>query len=340
MANRLTKLKWAFFLLLLCLGGRVTAQTVQYGQVKEMNSGGKALPGVFITIPTVHDCQPTASDANGVFRLNFGEHHIGDVVVGLKAKKHGYELVNRHVVREGFTLTDKDSLRVIMAPAGKIQEARMRYYDLLEEASLNRYDTTMAFFNQQYAQKLITEPELNYWKKQAEAELKTAYQHLDDYADRLACVNMDDLSAEALPLYGKLLNGDMEGALPLVVDDSESNVMGTYLAFTGAYPMENPEVHVANGLYDLLNIPDSLYSDVMALDNYNLQYENDFAVSGARYAQSCTYLGLLFRKIDDDILADFCFRKAMKMYELLEEMEIGYFKEQIDELKGLLESDK
>lgn len=324
-------------LLLLALhGGLLSAQMVQFGRVVEMNSGGKALPGVSITIPSAHDCQPTASDIRGVFRLSFGEHKVGDVVYGLNAKKYGYEVVNHHLLREGYTLTDKDSLRVVMAPVGKITEARTRYYALLEAASIRRYDSTMSFLNQHYAQQIITEPELNYWKAQAELELKNAYQCMDDYADRLACVNRDDLDVSELPLYDKLLSGDVVEALALVGKASDSSVIDDYLVFSGCYPMMDPEKHVANGYFDLLNIPDSLYSDVMVLDNYTQQYENGFAANGPRYAKSCYYLGVIFDDADDDIMAAFCYRKALKMYELLTEMEVGDYKDLMEELKEKL----
>ena len=69
--------------------GKASAQMVQYGKVVEMNSKGKTLSGVSVTVPSAHDCHPTSSDAFGVFRLSFGEHQTGDVVHGLKAKTAG-----------------------------------------------------------------------------------------------------------------------------------------------------------------------------------------------------------------------------------------------------------
>ena len=325
----------AFFVM---FGNFLSAQMVQYGCVVEMNSGGKALSSVAITIPSAHDCQPTSSDAFGLFRLSFGEHKVGDVVLGLNAKKYGYEMVNHHVSREGYTLTDKDSLRIVMAPVGKVAEARTRYYALLEAASIRRYDSTMSFFNRQYAQQLITEPELKYWESQAEAELKTAYLRMDEYADMMARINQDDLKGTELPLYEKLLSGEVFDALALVCDEPETDVLEDYLVFSGSYPMSNPEIHVAQGKYDLVNIPDSLYSDVMVLDSYTQQYESGFAADGPRYAKSCYYLGIIFRDVQDRVMAENCFRKALRMYEMLNEMEVGNFRTQIDEIKEMLKS--
>lgn len=329
------KMKWVILACLAMCGGMLSAQMVQYGCVVEMNSGGKTLPNVAVSIPMAHDCQPTASDAHGIFRLSFGEHKVGDVVMGLNARKYGYELVNRHIV-EGYTLTDRDSLRIVMAPAEKLKEARERYYSLVETASIQCYDSTMSFLNSQYAQQVITKTELDYWLSLAEAELQVAYQNMEDYADRMACINADDLDANAKVLYDKLIEGDTEAGLALIGSMPESNVIEDYLVFSGAYPMMDPEVHVASGHLDLVNIPDTLYSDVLALNGYNDRYESDFMTNGLHYAQSCHHLGTIFLHVGDKVMAASCLRKALKMYELLQEMSLESYAEQMEELKTVL----
>lgn len=324
----------AFFVM---CGGLLSAQIVQYGRVVEINSGGRSLPNVAVSIPMAHDCQPTASDARGLFRLSFGEHKVGDVVMGICARKYGYELVNKHIV-EGYTLTDRDSLRIVMAPVEKLKEARERYYSLLETACIQRYDTTMAFLKGQYAQQVITKPELDYWQSLAEAELQDIYHNLDDYADRMARINTDDLNAEELATYGMLTDGDAEAGLALIGDMPESTVYDDYLVFSGAYPMMNPEQHVASGDFDLLNIPDSLYSDVLVLNSYNDRYESDFMTNGLHYAQSCQHLGAIFSGLGDNIMAAWYLRKALKMYELLNEVGTSSFHEQVKELQRQIKS--
>ena len=329
-------IKGTLLLLLTLHCGMLQAQIVQYGRVIEMNTGGRALSGVSLTIPSAHDCQPTASDVNGNFRLSFGEHKMGDVIVGLNAKKFGYEVVNHHITRDGYTLTDKDSLRIVMAPVGKIAEARARYYDLLETACVSRYDSTRRYLNQQYANNIITRPELEYWLQEADNELRSAYFSLDDYADRLARLNDDDPDAEAQALHDQLLTGQTDAVMACVATANEPTVLESYLVFAGAYPMEEEGRYVAAGDYDLLDIPDDILPEVTVLDNYSQQYENNFMAYGPRYAQCCLYLGTLFMNTDNSIMASFCFRKALRMYELLEEMDEESHAEQIKELQNLL----
>lgn len=329
--------RWFALAGLIMHGGLLAAQMVQYGFVVEMNSGGKLLPNVAISIPMAHDCQPTVSDVFGLFRLNFGEHKVGDVVMGLNARKYGYELVNKHIV-EGYTLTDRDTLRIVMAPAEKLKEARERYYALLEATSIKRYDSTMTFLRDQYIQQIITKPELDYWQSLAEAELKVAYQNLDDYSDCLARINEDDLNVTEMLVFKQFVDGDAEAGLALIGDLPESSVYNDYLVFLGIYPMTNPEVRVASGKYDLLNIPDSLYSDVIAFSGYNDRYESGFMANGFHYAQSCQHLGMIFLNLSDHVLAAECFRKALKMYELLNEMDGDSYLEQIKELQRQIKS--
>ncbi|MBO6025801.1 MAG: caspase family protein [Bacteroidales bacterium] len=119
--------KLVFVCMLLC--GPLFGQVVQYGKVVEMDEQGKPIAGATLSIPSEHDCQPTFSDSQGRFRLCFGEHHVGDVIHGIAAKKHGYDVVNVHVTRS-WTLTTEDTLRIVMAPKGKLKEARTRYYGL------------------------------------------------------------------------------------------------------------------------------------------------------------------------------------------------------------------
>ncbi len=119
--------KMLFALMLLC--SPLFGQVSQYGKVVEMDEQGSPLAGVTLTVPSEHDCQPTMSDSKGRFRLCFSEHHVGDIIHGITPKKHGYEVVNVHVTRS-WTLTTEDTLTIVMAPKGKLKEARSLYYGL------------------------------------------------------------------------------------------------------------------------------------------------------------------------------------------------------------------
>ena len=124
-------------ILLLFLCEPLFGQVVQYGKVMEWDEQGCSLSGVALTVPSVHDCQPTVSDSKGGFRLCFSEHNVGSVVHNITARKPGYDVVNVHVTRS-WTLTTEDTLTIIMAPKGKLKEARTQYYGLSRLMELNQ----------------------------------------------------------------------------------------------------------------------------------------------------------------------------------------------------------
>lgn len=335
--NRSIRYLLSFLLCLAFLSSwKASAQMVQFGKVLEMNSKGKTLSGVSITVLSASDCHPTSSDAFGVFRLSFGEHQIGDVIHGLRAKKYGYEVVNIHVTRDGWTLTDRDTLRIVMAPSTKINEARTRYYDLLETACITRYNATMQLLDEHYANHSISQLEYQYWKLQAENELQSAYQSMDDYAYAFARVNEDDTDAVTKELVSKLKANDMEGAIALVDGKPTETVLQAYTDFSSIYPLQDPEEMMPKAGTDSILISDTLYSEIMVLQTYANLFESDFATSGAKYAKSCAYLGVLYKEKGWEEASKKYFTKALRMYEMLNVIEGIEVQDKIDKIKQLL----
>lgn len=309
--------------LFLLEGVMTNAQMVQYGKVTEMSSGGKRLTGVSITVNSAHDCQPTTSDANGVFRLCFGEHQTGDVVLGIRARKSGYEVVNGHFTREGWTLTPNDSLKIVMAPVAKLSEARMKYYDLLETACLSRYDQTKEFLHGQYMSGELPDNEYEYWMAATQAELQRTYCEIEDYAEWFACINTDDMNDITRQIYGKLESNDTEGAMALVAGDSYNTVLQAYNGLKLLKPMEESEIMVA--FSDSIVSSDPIPEDLLSMQSYVAMMGDEFAEAGQRYAKACAYLSGLFKDADYQDKAEEYLEKSVKVYGLLEMLEKGKF---------------
>ena len=297
-------------------GTMANAQMVQYGKVTEMSSGGKCLNGVAITVNSTHDCQPTISDAHGVFRLCFGEHQTGDVVMGIHARKSGYEVVNSHFTRDGWTLTPKDSLKIVMAPAAKLSEARMKYYDLVETACISRFDQTKAFLHEQFMHGELSDNEYEYWMAAAQTELQRAYGEMEDYAEWFACINTDDMNDITRQIYGKLESDDTEGAMALVAGDSYNTVLQAYNGLKLMEPMEEQEIMVAAS--DSITVAETVSEDILSVQSYVGMMEDEFAETGKRYAKACAYLGGLFKDAHIQDKADEYLEKSMKVYGMLE----------------------
>ena len=250
METNFLNFKKIFLIIFVGLVVPLSAQVVQYGRVVEMNTGGKTLSGVSLSVPSVHDSWPTASDANGVFKLSFAEHQVGDVVYGLRIHKQGYEVVNHHIVRDGWTLTDRDTLRVVMASVDKLTESRARYYDLVEAACISRHESTVSFINDQFAQGLINKTELDQWLLEADRELWQSYQNMDELADRFARINNDDLSSDDARIAERLAVADMQGAIAIATEGVFFSVLEAYRGTSLQTPLENQEQSVASVIYD------------------------------------------------------------------------------------------
>ena len=333
MSKRFTK--HVIITLIFCfIAGSVGAQTVQYGRVVEMNSHGKTLSGVSIMVPSVHDCQPASSDAHGEFRLCFSEHFVGDVVYGIRARKYGYEVVNLHFVKEGWTLTAKDSLRIVMAPTEKIAEARARYYDWLEQASVARFDTTMSYLNHQYALEQLSDKEFDYWKLMAENELQRSYERLDAQADRLARV-CDEVPDDRL-LSQRLKADDLEGAVALLEVEAPMTVLEACQHISA--PLENEALPVAltEQAGDSITISEANLAELSLVEAYTDMFEQDFPTSGAKYAKACLFLGTRYQELGLGYKAKQYLRKALTVYQALQEMEGKDYGDVIKRIKALL----
>lgn len=108
---------------LIILSISIKAQVTQIGIVRELNSNGKTMSGVGITIPTASDVQPAYSDNNGVFLLIFSEKKVGDILHNIRISKPNYEVVNHQLLKDGWTLTEKDTLEIILAKSQLIAES-------------------------------------------------------------------------------------------------------------------------------------------------------------------------------------------------------------------------
>jgi hypothetical protein len=210
-----------------------------------------------------------------------------------------------------------------MASSEKLREARMRYYDLIETACVSRYDATMDVLNSHLANNVITMPEYQYWKLEAENELQRAYQNIDALAYELACTD-------------EAILGNPDKAIETQLN-KEGSVLQAYTSFSSDYPLMNFNEMEAKADLDSLPVADSLYQTIMVLQTYTNIYESDFVVSGAKYAKSCAYLGVIYKEKGWNEASMKYFRKALRMYEMLNLIDGVEMGDAINRIKELLE---
>ena len=114
------KTKNACFWIFLLLSGSAYAQMSQKGTVQIFNSNKSPLPGVQLTAT---DAPATDTDANGNFQFNFSKQKPGMAIASPNVYKKGYELVNKDMIN-GWILSEKRPLSIVMAPEGTIEESR------------------------------------------------------------------------------------------------------------------------------------------------------------------------------------------------------------------------
>lgn len=183
------------------------------GRIVEINSNGKAVPGVSVEAVSSDDVQPAVSDSDGIFVLNFAKKKRGDIAYNLKVYKSGYEVVNNQLIRDGVVLTEKDTLKIVVAPPAKLAEARANYYEIFDNYQIGVYKKQIEELKSQLAKNEI--PLAGYEQRavKAEEDLKNANSKIAEYADKFSRINKDDMDSVGRRAFAALDNGDIEGAL-------------------------------------------------------------------------------------------------------------------------------
>lgn len=208
------KTKNACFWIFLLLSGSAYAQMSQKGTVQIFNSNKSPLPGVQLTAT---DAPATDTDANGNFQFNFSKQKPGMAIASPNVYKKGYELVNKDMIN-GWILSEKRPLSIVMAPEGTIEESKSKYYSISVAHFSKKQEKAIEEINQLYiAQKISLQERSDRLKAMAE-ESRSFMNQIDQYAEKFARINPDDINAiekqvlelvnagklsEAIELYNK-----------------------------------------------------------------------------------------------------------------------------------------
>ncbi|MCQ2317350.1 MAG: tetratricopeptide repeat protein [Bacteroidales bacterium] len=184
----------------------------------EINSNGKSMSGVSIEAVSSDDVQPAVSGNDGVFILNFAKKKRGDVAYNIRVYKLGYELVNTKQINDGVILTDRDTLKVVLAPPAKLAEARANYYEIFDNYQVGVYKKQIEELKSQLAKNEIPLAEYEQRALKAEEDLRNANSKIAEYADRFSRINRDDMDSVGRRAFAALDAGDIEGALKVYSD--------------------------------------------------------------------------------------------------------------------------
>lgn len=118
----------------------------------DFNSNKSPLPGVQLTAT---DAPATDTDASGNFQFNFSKQKPGMAIASPNVYKKGYELVNKDMIN-GWILSEKRPMSIVMAPEGTIEESKNKYYSISVAHFSKKQEKAIEEINQLYiAQKLV-----------------------------------------------------------------------------------------------------------------------------------------------------------------------------------------
>lgn len=188
-----------------------SAQVSQKGNVRIFNSQHTPLPRVQLM---AIGAPATDTDNNGEFCFHFLNHKAGTAISSPQAYKKGYEVVNSDMLN-GWILSEKRSLDIVMAPEGTIEEQKNHYYAIAIAHFSKLRNKTVQEINHLYAQQKITQAERAQRLKELAEENHTFMNMLDKYAEKFARINPDDITQIEKQVLKLVEDGKLTEAIEL-----------------------------------------------------------------------------------------------------------------------------
>lgn len=187
------------------------AQTVQKGSVKEFNSGGKPIEGVQIA---AMGAIATDTDGDGRFSLEFASMSPGNLISLPEIYKKGYEVVNGDSFN-GWVLSEKKDMNIVLAKAGVIDDAKNMYYEVAMANFSRKQSELVNQINQLYTQGEMDAAQRRASLEELAAQSQEFMSRLDNYAEKFARINPDDLSELERNVIRLVSEGKIDEAMQL-----------------------------------------------------------------------------------------------------------------------------
>ncbi|MBP1673651.1 MAG: hypothetical protein H6Q25_1466 [Bacteroidetes bacterium] len=288
--NEMIMNKKTLYTFLFCITSIVftNAQIVQVGIVKELNSHGKPVAGVGISILTATDLQPVVSNSDGTFRLVFSEKKAGDQIFNIRIIKEGYEVVNTYDFKNGYTLSSRDTMRIIIASKNEIEKVRSRYYNIIYDYQAKEYKKNIDTLKKELDNQTITIEEYRNKVAKIETELQEANDRIEEYVNFFARINKDDLDSLSSNALVLLEQGKFEEAIAIF---EQQNLISELKTKVKLRNQTNESIHIiipklqeevnyrmlVMGHENINKVKDIL-ENIVQSDTSNFQYLFDYAL--------------------------------------------------------------
>nr|WP_122120209.1 tetratricopeptide repeat protein [Alistipes megaguti] len=191
--------------------GTIRAQVAQKGNVRIYNSHKTPLAGVQLLAA---GAPATDSDGEGHFCLDFIHAQPGTAISSPFVYKKGYELVNEELLN-GWILTEKRPMEIVMAPEGTIEEQKNRYYAIAVEHFTRLRNQTIDSINRLYTRREMSQEERAQRLRKLAEENRAYLKTLDEYAEKFARINPDDIDEMERQVLELVDSGRLEEAIEL-----------------------------------------------------------------------------------------------------------------------------
>ena len=188
------------------------AQTSQEGVVKEYNEqlAKTALGQVEIVVTNAGS---TVSDSKGRFRLEFRTLKPGDKVKVKRIEKLGYVIFNKEAIDQWIISKDKKPFAIVMCQGERFKKIRDNY-NAISSASYKkqRGKDEMRLENERKAG-ILKEEESEKAMKALKDEYDRQLENLDNYIDRFARIDLNELSDQEASIIQLVQTGEIEAAI-------------------------------------------------------------------------------------------------------------------------------
>ena len=203
--------------LLKCLAFAYGQAHIQ-GIVLEYNEKQKKTPLGQVEI-LVQNAGSTVSNADGHFILNFRTLKPGDKVVVRRIEKPQYEIFNRDALDQWTVSRRGDELfTIVMCRSDKFKRLRDKYFQVASQS----YALQMKKERDQLAalkrEGKLLETEYQSKLQRLSDEYEERLEHLDNYVDRFARIDLSELSKQEAHIIEMVQQGDIDGAIKAYED--------------------------------------------------------------------------------------------------------------------------
>lgn len=197
---------------LFAAGGSVAnAQAVQEGVVKEYKEKNRKSPLVGVEL-VISNASSTVSGRNGEFILKFHTMQPGQKVKVRRIEKDGYEVFNIDAL-EQWNINPEEPFTIVMVRSDKFKKLRDEYSRVASESYERQYRKEIELLEEERQIGKLTEEQLRQELIQLREFYDRQLENLDNYVDRFARIDLNELSDVERSIISLVQEGSIEEAI-------------------------------------------------------------------------------------------------------------------------------